>query len=81
MKHESTSFNEMYRHSTAAKARDVSMYNADLFFAHALKQSALPFIIAFILFPRGRDPFGQHQKSFLVLTKRIAASGDENALV
>ena len=42
-----------------------------------------------ILVPRGRAPFGQHQESrplatqrwrFLVLTKRSAASGDENAL-
>ena len=34
-----------------------------------------------ILVPRGRAPFGQHQESrsrFLVLTKRSAASGDEN---
>ena len=31
-----------------------------------------------ILVPRGRAPFGQHQ--FLVLTKRSAASGDENVI-
>ena len=34
-----------------------------------------------ILVPRGRDPFGQHRGSrSAVLTKRIAASGNENAL-
>ena len=34
-----------------------------------------------ILVPRGRAPFGQHQESrFLVLTKRSAASGDENGI-
>ena len=33
-----------------------------------------------ILVPRGRAPFDQHQESrFLVLTKRSADSGDENA--
>ena len=34
-----------------------------------------------ILVPRGRAPFSQHQESrFLVLTKRSAASGDENGV-
>ena len=41
MNHESASINEMYRNSTAAKTRDVSMYNID-FFAHALRQGTLP---------------------------------------
>ena len=42
-----------------------------------LKRLSLPYW--WILVPRGCAPFGEHQESrFLVLTKRSAASGDEN---
>ena len=48
-------------------------------FSDHAQSNRFAFSVNHILVPRGRAPFGQHHESrFLVLTKRSAASGDEN---